>query len=379
MLRVLWGKGLLLRSSRESPVRVLFLCNSPAVPAGVEKTVLLLLEHIDRERFSPRVILNGEGPFADALRQQNEDVEIIPCRGRISGKWLKELRESLQRRPADVVQLHLSRLNARHLRKWGCKVVERLNMTRHSSFMYPMRWRPIDLWTSRWIDHFVVVSESLRQQFVKRGYPDEKLSVIHNGVQIPQNVTQQALRKELGLTSEAKIVGAVGRLTEQKGIDTFILAAKIVATRIQNAHFVIAGDGELRNRLEDLAVASGVGGRIHFLGFRRDVVNIIASLDILVYLSRWEPFSNTILEAMATGTPVVASEVGGNAEIINDGENGILVPPDDPQRAANAVLRLLDNKDSAAAITTMAKATACTLSPGKMTRNHEEIYVKLLT
>ena len=235
------------------PINLLYLCNSPRIPAGVEKTVLVLLEHIDRERFSPRIILNGEGPFADTLRQRDEDVEIIPCGRRISRKWLKGLRESLQRRPADIVQLHLSRLNAFFLRRWGNKVVERLNMTRHSSFWYPMRWRPADLWTSRWLDHFIVVSESLKQQFIERRYPEEKLSVAYNGVQAPGEVDRDVLKRELGLSPKVKIIGAVGRLTKQKGMDTFISAAAIVAASMPDVHFVIAGDGELRNHLDELA------------------------------------------------------------------------------------------------------------------------------
>lgn len=361
------------------PVNLLYLCNSPKVPAGVEKTVLILLEHIDRERFSPRVILNGEGPFADTLRQQNEDVEVIPCGQRISRKWLRELRKSLQRRPVDVVQLHLSRLNVRHLRKRGCKIVERLNMTRHSSFLYPMRWRPIDLWTSRWCDHFIVVSESLKQQFIERGYADEKLSVVYNGVQVPNDVDQHVLREELKLSSEVKIVGAVGRLTEQKGIDTFISAAKIVGERMPNTHFVIAGEGNLRSHLEMLASKSGIGDRIHFLGFRKDVFDILASLDVLVYLSRWEPFANTILEAMAVGAPVVASNVGGNAEIIRDGKNGILVPLDDAERTAKMVVKLLKNKHLAQELSVNAKVTSADFSVCQMTKRHEEIYRQLLS
>ena len=360
------------------PVQLVYLCNSPAVPAGVEKTVLLLLRHMDRERVVARVILNGDGPFAEQLRDLGCDVEVVPCRGRLSARWCRALRRSLAGRPAEVVQLHLSRVNAPLLRASGAAVVERLNMFRHRAFLYPLQWPWLDRFTSRWIDRFIVVSESLAGHFRGRGYPPEKLTVIHNGVIRPPSVDSDRLRVELAVPAGTRIVGAVGRLTEQKGMDTFLEAAALVAERMAAVHFVVAGDGELRELLEHKAWECGLSGRVSFLGFRRDVFDVLAGLDVLVYLSRWEPFANTLLEAMSLGIAVVASDVGGNSEAMRSGEvGGLLVEPESPEPAASAVLSLLSDPGRACRASETGRRRAEEFTVARMVRAHEEVYCEL--
>lgn len=360
------------------PVQLVYLCNSPAVPAGVEKTVLLLLQHMDRDRVSARVILNGDGPFAEQLRDLRCDVEVLPCRGRAGVRWCRALRRSLAERPADVVQLHLSRVNAPMIHASGAAVVERLNMFRHRAFMYPLQWPWLDRFTSRWLDRFIVVSESLAEHFRGRGYPPGKLTVIHNGVTTPDTADRFRLRRELALAAGTRIVGAVGRLTEQKGIDTFLEAAGLVAERRQDVHFVVVGDGELRDLLEHKARECRLTGRVSFLGFRRDVVDVLAGLDLLVYLSRWEPFANTLLEAMAAGVPAIASDVGGNSEALLGGEvGGLLVPAESPEPAARAVLELLDDPVRARQASETGRERAGEFTVTRMVRGHEDVYVEL--
>ena len=360
------------------PVQLVYLCNSPAVPAGVEKTVMLLLRHMDPERVSARAILNGDGPFAEQLRDLGCDVEVLPCRGRVGVRWCRALRRSLAERPAEVVQLHLSRVNAPILHASGAAVVERLNMFRHRAFMYPLQWQWLDRFTSRWLDRFVVVSESLAEHFRERGYPPGKLTVIHNGVAAPEAVDRARLRLDLALPARTRMVGAVGRLTEQKGMDTFLAAAGLVAERREDVHFVVAGDGELRGALERKARECGLTGRVSFLGFRRDVFDVLAGLDVLVYLSRWEPFANTLLEAMAVGVPVVASNVGGNAEALLGGEaGGLLVPPEDPEPAASAILELLGDPGRAREASESGRGRAEEFTVAQMVRGHEDVYLEL--
>ena len=360
--------------STNSRTRVLFLCNSPAVPAGVEKTALLLLERLDSTRFDSRVILNGEGPFAESLRNIGADTEIIPCRTRTSSVWRRALRLSLQNRPAEVVQLHLSRLNAFLLHRAGAAVIERLNMTRDSRIRHPLSWRWLDLWTARWIDRFIVVSETLRTAFVERGYPDRKLRVIRNGVEPPRSMDPAKLRRELGISPRVPLIGAVGRLTPQKGMDLFIETVRELRKTLPTVQAILVGDGELRGALEIQAGACGVRNIVHFLGYRQDIPDVLAGLDALVFLSRWEPFANTLLEAMAAGTPVVASDVDGNREALSANGGGVLVPPERPDLAAAALRRIVENPALGKELSAAGRRRAGEFTVERMVRQHEELY-----
>lgn len=341
--------------------------------AGVEKTVLMLLEKLDRDLFDARVILNGDGPFAESLRAMGTEPEIIAGYSRWNPLWYWRLYRSLRRQPVDVVMLHLSRLNALVLHQAGCRVVERLNMTRHDSSYYFMRSRKMDCCTSRWIDRFVVVSESLKKQFLERGYPAEKLTTIYNGVDTSVNPDRNKLRKELKIPEEIPVVGTVGRLTRQKGIDVFLAAAHLV-TEKKDAQFVIAGEGEERSKLEDLSRMLKIQDRVHFLGYRADAADIISGMDVFVYMSRWEPFANTLLEAMAAGVPIVASDVGGNSELIQDNENGCLVGVREAEKAAEKICMLLDDSKRVSDLTGNAENTVAEYSVDKMTREHERVF-----
>ncbi len=358
-----------------SEIRLLFLVNSPPVMAGVEKTVLLLLEHINRKYFDVRVILNGYGPFYEELCARNQDVEVIESNIKYSPKFVTALRKSLEERPADVVQLHLSRFYAPVLNKLGCKIVERLNMTRHGSAFYLLKNKWLDRKTAHWINKFIVVSESLREQFLVRGYPADKLVRVYNGVDIPPgNMDRTKLKKELGISQNVPMVGIAGRLTQQKGIDTFLKAASGISSSVFGVEFVVVGDGELRGKMERLATQLKLDKKVKFIGYRKDILDVMASFNILLYPSRWEPFANTILEAMAVGTPVVASNVGGNAEAIEDGETGFLFPADNAKEAATVVTRLLDDPEQLKIVAANAKRSVRKYSVAAMANGHQQVY-----
>lgn len=363
----------------EKPIRLIFLCNAPPVMAGVEKTALILNDRISRDAFDVRFILNGSGPFYDALKRQDADVECIPCRQRYSLTWHREVVRSLRARPADIIQLHVSRLNALFLRlHTDAPFVERLNMTRHRSFLYPMQWKWLDRQMARFIDHFIVVSESLKEQFLRRGYPAKKMTVVHNGIEIPDNLASCGLREQLALSADTPLVGTLGRLVPQKGMRVFVKTAEIIAQKQQNVHFVVVGKGELRPELERQCHNAGLEQRVHFLGYRDDVMELLNEIDIFLYLSRWEPFANTILEAMAVGTAIVATNVGGNAEAIKDHTTGRLVEPDAPRETAQIVTELLEDRPQRRRLENKTRRAVTRWSVDNMIKGHEEVYRKVL-
>ena len=190
------------------------------------------------------------------------------------------------------------------------------------------------------VDRFVTVSDDLNRWLVGTvRIPARKVRTIHNGVDTRRFSDQDrdAARRALGIDDSARVVGTVGRLDPVKDQATLIRAfASLVAARPE-AVLVIVGDGPSRRALDLLAADLGLEGRIRMLGTRADVAHLLGGFDVFALPSIAEGISNTVLEAMATGLPVVATRVGGNPELVDDGVNGRLVPPGNPAALAEAL------------------------------------------
>jgi glycosyltransferase involved in cell wall biosynthesis len=194
-------------------------------------------------------------------------------------------------------------------------------------------------------DHYVAVSEDLRDQGVRAGiYRADKVTVIPNGLQfdhVPSSFDISAKRKALGIPVGSPVIGTVTRLEPQKANEVLLRAVARVVTRVPNLVTLIAGDGPQRKELQDLAMHLGLAGRVSFLGWRDDAVELLGVLDIFCMSSRWEGCPMVLLEAMAMRCPVVATDIGGVREIVVNEETGLLVAPDDSEALADAVIRLL--------------------------------------
>jgi glycosyltransferase involved in cell wall biosynthesis/peptidoglycan/xylan/chitin deacetylase (PgdA/CDA1 family) len=173
--------------------------------------------------------------------------------------------------------------------------------------------------------------------------PFRKAVVLHNGMVVPQGMAMPPgeAKLRLGLKPREMSVGIVSNLRHVKGVDVFLRAAAEISKQEPLAHFSIFGEGELRGQLEALARELGIEQAVDFLGFRRDVYSLIPGFDVAVISSRSEGCANALLEYCFAGSAVVATDVGGNAEIIANEESGILVPSDDPVSLGNAVVSLL--------------------------------------
>jgi glycosyltransferase involved in cell wall biosynthesis len=196
-------------------------------------------------------------------------------------------------------------------------------------------------------DCVLVNAEAIRESLIEQGYAPSKIVVIRNGIAL-SNFTHSersaVLRRDLGFPPSARLVAVFSRLNPMKGVEYFLDAASIVAERFPDVRFLVAGDGGSRKELEDRARRLGLEARIVFTGFRSDVRELLSEAAISVLPSLSEGTSNTLLESMAAGLPVVATQVGGNPEVIEDGVSGLLVPPRDSAEIAAAVGRLLEDE-----------------------------------
>ena len=211
-------------------------------------------------------------------------------------------------------------------------------------------------------DTVVAVCEAARSDAIKRGIvPSAKARVVPNGIHVDAfRVASQAMHDRLAclldLPGQTRLIGTVGRLNWTKDQLSLIRAFKQVHEHHADTALVLIGDGELRASLQQSAMDEGVADRVHFLGDRNDVHELLQGLDMFVLSSLSEGYSMALLEASAAALPIVATHVGGNGEIVRDGITGRLAPAGNPAALAEAMLALLGNWQHAMALGQAARA-----------------------
>jgi L-malate glycosyltransferase len=259
-------------------------------------------------------------------------------------------------------------------------------------FLTPMQ-RRVQKFICRLADRIVVNAEAIRQRLIADGYPQDQVTVIPNGIHLSRfarNGGSSRLRNELGLPPHAPLVAVLARLNRMKGVEYFLEAATIVCRRFPEARFLIVGEGRTvvnnqvvdspyKGEMEDYAVRLGLGERVVFTGLRRDVPEVLSEAAVSVLPSLSEGLSNTLLESMAVGVPVVATRVGGNPEVVQDGVTGLLIPPRDPAALAQAICRLLEDPQLARRFGAAGQQrVSAHFSIEQMVSKTERLYVELL-
>jgi glycosyltransferase involved in cell wall biosynthesis len=206
-------------------------------------------------------------------------------------------------------------------------------------------------------DRIIVVGDGQRDEIASYGVaPREKLAPIRLGLELGQFLHAESargqLRSELGVGPEARLVGIVARLVPIKAHEVFFQAATRVVQTIPAARFLVIGDGERRAELEALVERLGIQSAVTFMGWRRDMAEVYADLDVVALTSLNEGSPVALIEALAAGRPVVSTAVGGVPEVVLDGTTGLTVPPSDPVALAEAMLRLLQDHELAARLGT---------------------------
>ena len=199
-------------------------------------------------------------------------------------------------------------------------------------------------------DKITALTNRERDEHLEEGIASiEKYVVIHSGVMLDRlmnmNIDAGAVRGEFGIAQDSNVIGVVGRLVPIKGHKYLVSAAKRIIKEFRNTVFVFVGDGYLSSRLERQAESVGVRKNIIFTGWRKDAVEILDLFDILVLPSLNEGMGKVLVEGMALGKPIIASNVGGIIDLVRNGENGILVPPGDSDALGEAILQLLKDKN----------------------------------
>jgi len=202
----------------------------------------------------------------------------------------------------------------------------------------------------RKLDMIIAISEGVKKVLLAGGVPAEKIRVIPSGIDFSvfdQVKDRDFLRREFCFSADDFLVGIVAALEDHKGHSYLFQATRIVRQHSPRIRLIVVGSGSLRLELESQVQQLGIEDIVFFLGFREDVPRILASLDLFVLSSHLEGLGSSLIDAMASRLPVVATRAGGIPEIVHHGETGLLVPPRDPEALAQAIIELYHDRQLA--------------------------------
>ena len=313
--------------------------NSMNIWGGGEVHVLLLCQGLLSLGVDVTLVCRSGRPMDQRARAANIPVLNLPLKGAIDVRSAWKLADYCQANAIDIIHAH----NGRDY--WLASAAKFLNprlkviITRH--ILSPLKDDLVHRCLHKKIDKVIAVSEAVKNTLTV--LPPEKISVIYNGIDTDKfaNAQPGKLRQELGIAATTKIIGMVGRVHPEKGHKIFIQSIPAIQSAAPDTVFVIVGGGDYISELK------AINRDVHFLGPRSNIPEIMKDLDIFVLASLNEPFGLVVLEAMAAGAPVVATNAGGAAEIIADGETALAIPPGAPDKLAQAVIRILTDSQLA--------------------------------
>ena len=245
--------------------------------------------------------------------------------------------------------------------------------------------RSVERLTDRWVTCHVGVSEGMRRAAIRHlGIAPDKIVAIPNGVGLAlydHNREERAIvRQELGLDPDAVVVGSVGILNRTKNFQLLVKVAKSILERRSGVQFIIVGDGDQRSELETMVAKLGLRRSVILPGFRADIHRVLRALDIFALTSRSEGFGLAVVEAMASGLPCVAFDVGALGELVADGQTGFLVTAGDAEGFGVALNRLIVSPELRSGMGQAAQTRARTLfSVELMVRRYNELYDRLVS
>jgi len=357
---------------------------------GTQRSLLSTAKCSDTNRFHCIVAAPYREHFFDALARAGVETETVPMNGLGDFSSAMSLARIIRERNIHILHCHLgisTFLGLIGARLGGCR---RVVVTRHfvrdryttvHPVVYPF-YLKIYRWMNRQTDVTVCVSGAVKREVVKReGLPDGKCVVIPNGVELDKGVTvsleeKRAVRNELGLPYDCKMVVTMSRLVEEKGIDVLIEAAAISSR--DDLFFVVVGSGDRERVLKQKAKQLGLGSHVVFTGYRKDAMRILSAADVFVLPAYEEPFGISVLEAMSLGIPVVATDAGGPSEILTNGENGLLAPPDNAKALAEGIMMLFDNPSKAQYLAENAMRRVRDFDEKVVVKSMEKIYLDLM-
>jgi glycosyltransferase involved in cell wall biosynthesis len=378
---------------KTKPVRVLHIVGESRY-GGAAKIILPLGQIAQAEGWEVD-ILATDPVFQQAVRKYRLGlVSLDVIRREIRPVWdlggLLRLSKFLRREPYQIVHTHTSKagfVGRLAARLAGVPVIVHTahGFAFHEQSPVPVRriYTALERLATRWCDRVISVSEFHRAWAIELGMcTPEQIMAIPNGItdiSRSRAVALAELRREMGARPGDLLALSMARLASDKGLDHLIEAAAMLPPTPRRIQIVIAGDGPDRERLEQLAGTFGVNERVKFLGFRDDVPDLLAASDMVVLPSLREGLSIAMLEAMAAGKPVVATDIGSQKEVAAHADIARLVRPADPHALSEAIVRMASDEELMARLGTNARAVyERHYTEHKMLDTYRQLYFDLL-
>lgn len=379
---------------------------------GSAENTFLTLRDLDKARYDLVLVTGAASPANSSVHPGstetaaiaanlsalgNQDVRVIAVPSMIREPSFSadataffSLIRIIQRERPRIVHTHTSKAGI--LGRWAawlCRVPVIVHTPHgHVFWGYFKSWKTklfilLERWTAWITTMLVMLTEREKADHLRfRIAPEERFTVIHSGVDLERfctdRVRKEEIRSVLEIPPETTILATAGRLTAVKGQETLIRAVAKCLRQGAKVFLVILGEGELRRDLETLSVELGITQAIRFLGWRSDVASVMDACDIFCLPSLNEGMGKVLVEAMALGKPIVASDVGGIPDLVIPGETGILVPPADSNALAAAILTLCDHPELREKMGEQGKKKAPEYSVEKMLHKIELLYTDLL-
>lgn len=311
---------------------------------GSEKMVLLMAESLPAETFSPPVVfaIKGTGKFTEELSRKSIRNFVFNLKAN-PFEFIRLFR-AVRKESPDIIHSFLfygnlaGRITGRLLKTPA--VISSQRST--DPWRTKLHWLA-DGFTSRWADLIISNSFAGKKALTeKAGIPVEKIEVIPNGIKFDK-ASVAYRREDFGIKASERIVGTVGNLRSPKGHKHLVSAAPLILKKFPNVRFMIVGEGDLKRKLVEQAEKTGVAERFVFAGFIPSAAEVINLFDVFAFPSLWEGCPVSLLEAMGRGKPCAAFSVGDIPFIIEDGVNGLLIPPESPEKLAEGIISLLED------------------------------------
>ncbi len=345
-------------SSARAPGRIHVLeVIGNAIVGGMETCVERLVENLPPDRFAITALCPFESPFTERLRARDIEVLVTPMPDDPPWSSIQMTCAMVKAGAIDLLHAHLP--NAHVL----AGIAGRLTGKPVLATLHGHRIGVLDLEVHRNAGtHLSVVCRQSYFHALGLGVSAGQLSCNPNGVDTeafqPRPRPADGVRAALGIPASAKVVGFLGRLSPEKGPEVFLRAALLAQSRLPDTHFVFVGDGPLAPQLRETISRAQLADRVHLAGLRRDVASVLNDMDVLVSSSHSEAMPLAVMEAMASGLPVVATRVGGVPDMIDQAESGWLVAPNDFEDIASRLQQVLGTPGELARMSAAARRRA---------------------
>jgi glycosyltransferase involved in cell wall biosynthesis len=354
---------------------------------GVENQLLLVLKNYDREKFQPFVCsLSEKGEIGQEIEKIGIKVFALnKLKHTFDYSIIKDICDIIKRERIQIVRTHQYHANfygriAAKKSKVPCIVASVHNVYTRDKKLHR---RIINRFLARFTDKIIAVSEEVKMDILKYDrISEDKVQVIYNGVDLNafnESFDKEQIKSKLGINPNVPVIGTVGRLTEQKGHIYLLQAILKLKHKFPDIKVLIVGDGPLMDELKSYTSSSGLSNNVIFTGFRRDIPALLSIMDIFVFPSLWEGLPNALIEAMASGKAIIASNLPQIKEVLDSDGLGILVPPKDSDSISQSINFLLKNEKIVKKMGNSAKNMACTrFNIENTVKIYEKMFEKIL-